>query len=159
MVTFNIETDLDIVNGVRGEIVKIVLDENEENYIPSQSIVYLKYLPEYILIKMILMKVSRLEGLDENVILLTSKEHSFVITQDSQCQTVVYKQLLLTVVYVPVRDLPSPCAVPIHHKVSMSAFTDYQSQGQTIKKAIIDIATLPTSCLTSFNMYVTLLWC
>ena len=27
MVTFNIETDLDIANGARGEIIKIVLDE------------------------------------------------------------------------------------------------------------------------------------
>ncbi|KAF8137248.1 hypothetical protein EV363DRAFT_1394800 [Boletus edulis] len=34
------------------------------------------------------------------------------------------------------------------------AFTDYRSQGQTIRNAIIDIAPPPTGALTPFNIYV-----
>ncbi|KAI6019201.1 hypothetical protein EDC04DRAFT_2576003 [Pisolithus marmoratus] len=37
------------------------------------------------------------------------------------------------------------------------AFTDYRSQGQTIKHAIIDIGMPPTGGLTPFNIYVALL--
>jgi hypothetical protein len=32
MVTLNVETDLDIANGARGEIIKIVLDEGETTF-------------------------------------------------------------------------------------------------------------------------------
>ena len=39
MVTFNVKTDLDIANGARGEIIKIVLDENESNYSPTHPII------------------------------------------------------------------------------------------------------------------------
>ncbi|KAF8137247.1 hypothetical protein EV363DRAFT_1132885, partial [Boletus edulis] len=53
MVTYNIETDLDIANGARGEIVKIVLNEREERISPSQPIVHLEYPPAYILVKML----------------------------------------------------------------------------------------------------------
>ena len=41
MVTFNVETDLDIANGARGEIIKIVLDERETAFSASVSIVEL----------------------------------------------------------------------------------------------------------------------
>lgn len=36
------------------------------------------------------------------------------------------------------------------------AFTDYQSQGQTLPHVIIDLATPPSGGLTPFNAYVTL---
>ncbi|KAG1727656.1 uncharacterized protein EDB91DRAFT_1061029 [Suillus paluster] len=36
------------------------------------------------------------------------------------------------------------------------AFTDYQSQGQTISNAIIDITMPPSGGLSLFNVYVTL---
>ena len=39
MVTFNIETDLDVVNEAKGETIKIVLDENKSNDSPTQSVV------------------------------------------------------------------------------------------------------------------------
>ena len=70
MVTFNVEMDLDIANGARGEIIKIVLDENETNYLPMQSIIQLpvKYPPTYVLIRMKPSKVSSLEGLEQNII-------------------------------------------------------------------------------------------
>jgi hypothetical protein len=37
-----------------------------------------------------------------------------------------------------------------------NSFTDYRSQGQTINKSIIDIATPPSGGLTPFNIYVAL---
>ncbi|OAX36730.1 hypothetical protein K503DRAFT_784140 [Rhizopogon vinicolor AM-OR11-026] len=52
MVTFNVETDLDIANGARGEIIKIVLDERETAFSPLAPIVELTYPPAYILVKM-----------------------------------------------------------------------------------------------------------
>jgi len=52
MVTFNVETDLDIVNSARGEIIKIVLDERETALSASAPIVQLAYQPAYILMKM-----------------------------------------------------------------------------------------------------------
>ena len=78
MVTFNVEMDLDIVNGARGEIIKIVLDENETNYLPMQSIIQLpvKYPPTYVLIRMKPSKVSSLEGLEQNIIPLMPMEHT-----------------------------------------------------------------------------------
>jgi hypothetical protein len=44
MVTFNVETDLDIANGSRGEITKIVLDERETEFSPTAAIMELTYL-------------------------------------------------------------------------------------------------------------------
>ena len=51
MVTANIETDLDVTNGARGEIVDIILHPDEPP-LGDDSIVTLKYLPSYILVKM-----------------------------------------------------------------------------------------------------------
>ncbi|KAJ7649917.1 hypothetical protein FB45DRAFT_1075708, partial [Roridomyces roridus] len=51
MVTNNIETDLDLTNGARGEIVDIVLDP-EEPSVGNEPIVRLKKLPSYILVKL-----------------------------------------------------------------------------------------------------------
>ena len=51
MVTSNVETDLDITNGTQGEIVGIVLHEDEPP-IGHEPIVKLKYLPAYLLIRL-----------------------------------------------------------------------------------------------------------
>ena len=99
MVTFNIETDLDIVNEAKGETIKIVLDENESNYSPTQSFIQLKYPPMYMPISMKSSKVSSLEGLEQNIIPLMPMEHTFLITQGSQSRTVVHKQLPFTAAY------------------------------------------------------------
>ena len=68
MVTFNIETDLDIANGARREIMQIVLDECESKYLASQSIIHLEYPPAYVLVKMLSTKIPHLEGLEDDVI-------------------------------------------------------------------------------------------
>ena len=67
LVTDNVETDLDITNGARGEIVDIILHP-EEPAIGNEPIVQLKYLSAYILVKLACTRASRLEGLDEAVI-------------------------------------------------------------------------------------------
>ena len=51
MVTTNVETDLDIANGARGEIVDIILHPNEPPLDERESITELKHLPAYILVK------------------------------------------------------------------------------------------------------------
>ncbi|KAJ3930790.1 MAG: hypothetical protein NXY57DRAFT_853411, partial [Lentinula lateritia] len=52
LVTRNIETDLDITNGARGEIVVIVLDPREPTPEDGTEIVHLQYLPLYVLVQM-----------------------------------------------------------------------------------------------------------
>ena len=135
MVIFNVEADLDVANGAKGETIKIVLDENESNYSLTQSIGRLKYPPMYMLIRTKSSKVPGLEGLEQNIIPLMPMEHTFLITQGSQSKTVVRKQLLLITAYT---------------------FTDYRSQRQTVQDAIIDIASPPTGTLTPFDIYVAL---
>ncbi|KAH9971591.1 hypothetical protein BGW80DRAFT_1159948, partial [Lactifluus volemus] len=51
MVTNNLATDLDITNGARGEIVDIILDE-EEPPLPQSSVVRLHKMPRYVLVKL-----------------------------------------------------------------------------------------------------------
>ena len=68
MVTNNIETDLDITNGAQGEIVDIVLHPDEPSFDKSQSRVYLKHLPCYILVKLVRTRATQLNGLGKDVI-------------------------------------------------------------------------------------------
>jgi hypothetical protein len=67
MVTNNIETDLDVANGARGEIVDIILHPDEPA-LGNEPIMKLTKLPAYILIKMERTRATTLEGLEENVI-------------------------------------------------------------------------------------------
>lgn len=74
MVTKNIETDLDVTNGARGEIVDIILDSDEPP-ISNEPVITLKCLPAYILIKMAHTRVTQLEGLEEGIIPLPVALH------------------------------------------------------------------------------------
>ena len=67
MVTDNIETDLDITNGVRGEIVDIILHPDEPP-IANLPVIHLRYVPMYILVKLTCTRATALEGLQDNVI-------------------------------------------------------------------------------------------
>jgi hypothetical protein len=51
MVTFNVETDLDIANGTRGKIVKIVLDGQKGPIDQNELIIYLIYSLACVLMK------------------------------------------------------------------------------------------------------------
>ena len=137
MVIFNVETDLDITNGARGEITEIVLDERETSFSPIVPIVELTYPPAYILVKMNRTKAVQLEGLEKNVLPLVPLERTFMIVHGKGLKTIRRKQLPVTPAY---------------------SFTDYRSQGQTIDHSSIDIATPPSGGpgLTPFNVYVAL---
>ncbi|KAH7924255.1 hypothetical protein BV22DRAFT_1047590 [Leucogyrophana mollusca] len=135
MVTFNVETDLDVANGARGEITDIVLDEHEAAYSTSQSVVELDYPPAYVLIRLNRTKAAQLDGLEERVLPLTPMERTFHINFETAQNTVTRRQLPITAAY---------------------AFTDYRAQGQTISQSIIDIGTPPSGGLTPFNVYVAL---
>ncbi|KAG5641683.1 hypothetical protein H0H81_011038, partial [Sphagnurus paluster] len=67
MVTENIETDLDLTNGARGEITDIILHPDEPA-IGDGPIVHLQHLPLYILVKLHRTRATTLDGLDERVI-------------------------------------------------------------------------------------------
>ncbi|KAF7971479.1 hypothetical protein HWV62_20998 [Athelia sp. TMB] len=136
---YNVETDLDITNGARGEIVGNILHPDEPD-IADESIVHLKYVPSYILVKLDRTRASRLEGLDESVIPVEPRTISMQIsikTREGKLvkRTVKQKQFPITAAY---------------------AFTNYRSQGQTLPYVIIDIATPPSGTLNLFNLYVAL---
>jgi ATP-dependent exoDNAse (exonuclease V) alpha subunit len=136
MVTFNVNTDLDIANGTRGVITKIVLDDREPPYSMEDATVTLKYLPLYVLVKLTKTKTPVLEGLEEGVVPIVPMTKTYTFQDaDGNKKTVNRAQLPMTMAY---------------------AFTDYRSQGQTITYPIIDIGRPPTNELTPFNAYVAL---
>jgi ATP-dependent exoDNAse (exonuclease V) alpha subunit len=135
MVTFNVEIDLDMANGARGEITEVVLDKRETAFSPTVPIVELTYPPAYILIKMNRTKAVQLEGLEKDVLPLVLLERTFTIVHRKGLKTIRRRQLPVTPAY---------------------SFTDYRSQGQTLRLSIINIATPPSGGLTPFNVYVAL---
>jgi ATP-dependent exoDNAse (exonuclease V) alpha subunit len=136
MVTFNVNTDLDIANGSRGQIVDICLNEQERNASPNDAIVELEHQPLYVLVKLSRMKASHLEGLGEGVIPICPLERTYSFQDEAGItKTVTRRQMPMTGAY---------------------AFTDYRAQGQTIDPVVIDIAQPPTGRLTACNAYVAL---
>ncbi|KAJ6453999.1 hypothetical protein DFH09DRAFT_1298158 [Mycena vulgaris] len=59
MVTSNLETDLDLTNGAKGEIVDIILDPDELP-VGNEPMVQLKKMPAYILVMLTRTRASRL---------------------------------------------------------------------------------------------------
>ena len=110
----NIETDLDITNGARGEIVDIVMHPKELRINKDASVVRLKYLSSYIHVKMSRTRATKLEGLDECIIPIESTSTTYRIQVPIggklMRRTITRKQYSITAAY---------------------AFTDYWSQGQT----------------------------
>lgn len=140
LVTENIETDLDIANGTRGEIVDIVLDEREPPIDPHSEIVHLQYPPAFVLVQLERTRAEKLEYLDPGVIpirpiLQTMRINVRGPNGRTKIRTVKRSQYPMTLAY---------------------AFTDYRSQGQTIRFVIVDIARPPTGSLSLFHMYVAL---
>ncbi|KAJ3511695.1 hypothetical protein NLJ89_g3948 [Agrocybe chaxingu] len=133
MVTNNIETDLDLTNGARGEIVDIVLHPDEPP-VGDSPIVHLKYVPAYILVKLSRTRASKLEGLDDAVIpvepITTTYRIKMKVRGKEITRTIRRRQFPMTAAY---------------------SFTDYRAQGQTLRYVIIDISPPPTGKLTLFN--------
>ncbi|KAF5393247.1 hypothetical protein D9757_000682 [Collybiopsis confluens] len=115
LVTRNIETDLDITNGARGEIVDVILDPREPEPPEAAEVVELKNVPVYILVKMSRTRAERLEGLEENVI---------PIEPTSQTMRLTLRQGKKTVMRTAKQSQFS--MAPAY------AFTNYRSQGQTL---------------------------
>jgi ATP-dependent exoDNAse (exonuclease V) alpha subunit len=131
MVTWNVNTELDVANGAKGTITKIVLDPREEAILTT-PIVKLHYPPAFVLVKLDRTKMAQLPGLDAGVAPITPLQRQIKI---SKGENVNRKQLPITGAY---------------------AFTDYRAQGQTIERVIVDIASPPTGDLTPFHVYVAL---
>jgi hypothetical protein len=134
MVTSNVATDLDITNGARGIISNIILNP-EEPPLQDDSIATLKYLPQCILVKLTRTRATRLDGLDDGVIPIFPAKSSMQIVLERKTRTVTRYQYPITAAY---------------------CFTDYRSQGQTIQRVIVDIASPPSGKLSLFNLYVAL---
>jgi ATP-dependent exoDNAse (exonuclease V) alpha subunit len=136
MVTLNIFTDLDLANGVRGEIEEIVVDERDRgNVMKNSPVIRLRYPPRYVLVRLVRTKARPLRGLPQNVIPIVPITKTFTIVEEGVKVSVNRCQLPLTLAY---------------------AFTDYRSQGQTLEPVIVDIAPPPYGRLTPFNIYVAL---
>ncbi|KAG9093514.1 hypothetical protein FS749_014258 [Ceratobasidium sp. UAMH 11750] len=143
MVTLNVETDLDIANGTRGEIVDIVLNPDEPPFDATSTVVTLQHLPLYILVKLARhTHAINLPHLEAGVVPIVPASKNFKITMDVQKGGQVTQSQRM------VRRLQFPIT-PAY------AFTDYRSQGQTIESVIVDITTPPSGKrLTIFNVYV-----
>ena len=139
MVTTNVQTDLDIANGARGEIVDIILHP-EEPPLPDAPIVKLTRLPAYLLVKLKRTRATQLEGLEECVIPVEPMAVKFQIKVKMKGWKVIMRTI--TRMQFPI--------------TGAYAFTDYRSQGQTIPRVIVDIAKVPTGGLSLFNLYVAL---
>jgi hypothetical protein len=138
-VTNNIETDLDLTNGARGEIVDIILDPDEPP-VEDAPIVHLQKLPAYILVKLDRTRATKLDGLEQGVIAIeptqTTYKVKFQLADGTWTQrTIRRRQFPMTAAY---------------------AFTDYRSQGQSIHVVLVDIASPPSGTLSLFNLYVAL---
>lgn len=140
MVTLNIETEMDVANGTRGEIVDIILDLEEDPITPGERKVHLRKPPAYVLVKLPHTRMQQLPGLPPNIVPIKPMSERFSITLTNVDKTTYVKQ-------VKRKQLPITAAY---------AFTDYRAQGQTIKNVIVDIAKPPWGTLTIFNLYVEL---
>jgi hypothetical protein len=139
MITNNIDTDLDIANGARGEIIDIKLDPKEPP-LGTAPVVRLEHLPVTVLVKLHRTRAGRLTGLEENVVLVEAIPSTMNIkirlkNSQTTSRTVTRHQIPMTGAY---------------------ALTDYRAQGQTMTAAIADIAMPPSGTLTLFNLYVAL---
>lgn len=141
MVTANVDTDIDIANGSRGEITAVILDPQEEFTEGVQNVIHLRYLPMYILVKMSRTRAIQLDGLDPGVVpILPAKRKITIKVRETSGNTV---QRTITRIQFPI--------TPAY------AFTDYRSQGQTLPYVIVDLARPPSGQpLTNFNYYVAL---
>ena len=138
MVTQNVETDLDVTNGARGEIVDIIL-HSDDPPVGDQPIIKLKCLLVYILVKLMRTRATKLNTLQEGVIpveaTLKTFQISVFVASKHQKHTVHQQQFPLAAAY---------------------SFTGYRSQGQTIHYVLVDIAQPPMGTLSLSNLYIAL---
>lgn len=146
MVLFNIATEADMANGTRGAIVDIRLDPRESNnpQVDEDGKTRLRYPPALVLFRPDIPSSLRFstveESIEPGVVPLTPSKISFYLdsSDDSEHRVRITRhQYALTPAY---------------------AFTDYKSQGQTLARVIVDLASPPDkgSPLTALSVYVAL---
>ena len=136
MVTYNIQTELDIANGARGTIVDVVFEPGTAKTVPQceeRNAPIIEGVIAYVLVKMDRTSAVTLSGLQPGVVPIVPLTRKFTIEVKKNKRTITRRQ------------------IPI---VGAYAFTDYRSQGQTIPRLIVDLAPPPTGKLTQFNAYV-----
>ena len=139
MVTINISTPADLVNGTWGIINDIVLDHREclEKKEIESGNVTLVYPPVMIMFQLVESTFSRFEGFEDGKIPLFPSEYTFRITISTGLKKIIScRQYNLTARY---------------------AFSLYKDQGQTILYIILDLCKPPPPVtLTTFTAYVAL---
>ncbi|KAG8744135.1 hypothetical protein FRC10_010704 [Ceratobasidium sp. 414] len=137
MVTYNIETELDVANGVLGIVERIILHDGAiDSTTSDRNTLVLTRPPAYVLVRLSRTKAGPLAGLEAGIVpIVPMRARMMVDLGKGKRVTVWREQLPLTSAY---------------------AFTDYRSQGQTIPYVIVDLATPPSGGLTPFNAYVAL---
>jgi hypothetical protein len=141
LVTQNLDVDIDVTNGARGEVVGIVLDPDKEAELEEGApVVKLTRMPKYLLVKLTRTRQQKLEGLEEGVIPI--EPVTLPVQIDVKLKggkwvkrSIRRTQFTMTAAY---------------------AFTDYRSQGQTIPTLLADVARPPSGRIDLFNLYVTL---
>lgn len=135
LVTLNVWTDADLANRTWGEIVDIILHLEEQLVDHEQRIVKLRQLLSYILVKLL----TPLPELLSNVVPIQPVKKTFSYTPKGSTTSVSVircQWLLVTGTYT---------------------FTDYRSQGQTIKNVTVNITPPPSGGeLDTSNLYVAL---
>ena len=137
LVTYNLETVLDITNGARGTVTDIILDPRESHQDHQSPVFRLQYLPKYILVRLERTKISKLSQLGDNIIPIEPMTISMELDglEKSANGSIQRTQYPITGAY---------------------AFTDYRLQGQTISHSLVDIGPPPHGTLSLFNLYVAL---
>lgn len=137
MVTYNIETELDVANGARGTVERIIVHDMDNREAGVQGhIQRLARPPVCVLVRLWRTKVKALLGLEQGVVPIIPIRNRFQVKLPSGKKISLWQeQLPLTPAY---------------------AFTDYCSQGQTIPDVIVDLATPPFGGRTPFNVYMAL---
>ncbi|KAF8881014.1 hypothetical protein BD779DRAFT_1445852, partial [Infundibulicybe gibba] len=138
MVIFNIASEADVANGTRGITVEgMFMDLREEpNQRNDSGIISLRYPPALVLFRRDTPTNERFEGLEAGLIPITPSLVTFTVeTPDKKRYSIHRRQLAITPVY---------------------AFTEYNSQGQTIENVIVALADPPSSKLSPFSVCVAL---
>ncbi|GAW05036.1 ATP-dependent DNA helicase PIF1 [Lentinula edodes] len=138
MVLLNIATEADLVNGTRGTITEIVLDDREpEPFTTRQGVTMLRYPPAVVYFRPNSGTAINLEGVKEGILPIVPSQSKFAVTDENgKRMQITRRQLALTAGY---------------------AFTDYKGQGQTIEYVVVDLEPPHTGPkMTGFSVYVAL---
>lgn len=134
MVLQNIAPCADLANRSRGIISDIILDPRESIDDLGATTITVKHPPVAVIFETSPTTDKTVHGLRPGTLPILPSHTTFTLKGEHKC-TIDRKQFPLTPVY---------------------AFTDYKSQGQTMKCVIVDIGKPPSGSLTPFNAYIAL---